>query len=316
MKQWKERLNLQNLWGNYSALVIIFVLILFFNFFGVGFQTVENYQMIISKSTVPILVVTGLAFVMVGGGIDFSIGYQISLVAVVISQLSARGVPDWGVILCAMAVGLLCGLLNGILVGYMEIMPFAATIATQVILKGISYVLSNGVMVSNLVGTIRAITRASILQVGVDVWLALLGLLFLWGVLHGTYGGKYLRAVGLNEARAVQAGVQVKRVKCLSYCIASFFYVLAAMVSISRQGYAGSDTGVGMEITAITAAYIGGILTLAEKQNILALVLGALVVTIIENGLSSVGVSSYLQYMITGAILIISMVIHRRKRTI
>lgn len=304
----------QSLWTKYSTVVLIVLLIMLFNLFGDGFWTLKSYQNIILSNTGLIVIVIGLSFVMIGGGIDLSLGYQISLIAVVISLLSTEKFPAWVVILGALLTGGCCGLLNGILVGYLEVVPFAATIATQIIFRGISFVLSEGRMVSYIAETIRIITRQKFLGVRIDVWILAFGVLVLWMVLRFFYLGKYLRAIGLNEQTAARAGIKVKVVKCLSYCIAGVFYAIAAMILVSRKGYAGSEIGVGMEITAIVAAYVGGILNMAEKQSVATLLLGALVVAVIETGLIKFGMNTAIQYIITGVILIVSMTIHRKQK--
>ena len=314
MKQLFKLKNFQSLWNRYSTVVLFVVLITMFNLFGEGFWSVKSYQNIVWSNTGLILVVVGLSFVMIGGGIDLSIGYQISLIAVIISMLSTAHFPDWVVIRGALATGACCGLLNGVLVGYLEIVPFAATIATQILFRGVSFGLSNGRMVSYIAESIRIITRKSFLGLRLDVWIVILGVLVLWVVLRFLFMGKYLRAIGLNEATAARAGIKVKYTKCLSYCVAGLFYAVAAMILVSRKGYAGSEIGVGMEITAIVAAYVGGILNMAEKQSVATLLLGTLGVAVSDTGLKKFGMNTAIQYIITGLILITSMTIHKKQK--
>lgn len=306
--------NFRDIWEKYAALVLIVILVILFNIFGSGFWNLKNYEDIVLNNTGMILTVAGLSVVMLGGGVDLSIGYQISMVSVTISLLSVRNLPDGVVIAGALLTGLCCGLLNGVLVGYLEIVPFAATIATQIIFRGCSFVFSQGRMVTNMVESIRVLTRLRFLGIRLDMWLAAMGVLELDIMLHVSFVGKNLRAIGLDENTARRAGIKVKWIKCLSYCIASLFYAVAAMVLTSRKGYAGSEIGVGMEITAIVAAYVGGILTFAQKQRVATLLLGTLVVAVIENGLLKVGVNTYIQYIITGIILIISMTLHKKQK--
>ena len=308
--------NFRDLWEKYSAVILIGILVILFNTFGSGFWNLKNYEDIILNNTGLIITVVGLSFVMLCGGIDLSVGYQISIISVMISLLSVRDMPDGVVIVGALLTGLCCGLLNGILVGYLEIVPFAATIATQIIFRGCSFVLSRGRMVSNMAEAIRQITRLRFLGIRLDMWLAVIGFIVLGSILRVSFIGKGLRAIGLDENTAHRAGVKVKRIKCLSYCIASVFYAVAAMVLTSRKGYAGSEIGVGMEITAIVAAYVGGILTFAQKQGVVTLLLGMLVVAVIENGLLKVGMNTYIQYIITGIILIVSMTLHKKQKNV
>ena len=314
MKDMMKKRDFQSLWERYSTVVLLAVLIIMFNLVGEGFWSWKSYQNIVLGNTGLIVIVIGLSFVMIGGGIDLSIGYQISLIAVIISLLSTARFPDWVVILGALVTGICCGLLNGVLVGFLEIVPFAATIATQVVFRGIAFVLSNGRMVSYIAEKIRAITRHRFLWLRIDVWIVLAGVFALWAVLRFFFMGKYLRAIGLNESTAIRAGIKVKKVKCLSYCVAGLFYAVAAMILVSRKGYAGSEIGVGMEITAIVAAYVGGILNMAEKQSVITLLLGTLVVAVIETGLTKYGMNTAIQYIITGVILIVSMTIHKKRK--
>lgn len=314
IKRLENTVKIQDIWGKYSTVAILVALTVIFNLLGQESWPLESYENIIASNAGVMLTVVGLSFIMIGGGIDLSIGYQISTVAVVISLLSMEKLPDWVVIVGALLVGVCCGLLNGILVGFLEIVPFAATIATQIIFRGISFVLSSGRMVSYIAATVRQIARTYFLGIRIDIWLVIVGFLLLWFVLRYSYVGKYLRAVGLNEAAAIRARVKVKGIKCLSYCVASLFYSVAAMVMVSRRGYAGSEIGVGMEITAIVAAYVGGILSMAEKQSVVTLFLGTLVVAVIENGLTKIGMNTSVQYIITGIILIISMTLHKRQK--
>ena len=315
MRERLKNLDMRGLWERYSTVGLIIVLLLLFTLFGDGGAwTLDNYESIVLSNTGLMVTVVGLSFVMVGGNIDLSIGYQISLLSVLIGLLTAQGFPSWAVIAGILLVGVGCGLLNGILVGYLEIVPFAATIATQIIFRGCSFVLSQGRMSSNMASGIRQITRTHFWGLHLDMWLAAAAFLLLCLVLRGSFLGKHLRAIGLDEPAAARAGIRVKRVKCLSYCLAGFFYAVAAMVLTSRRGYCGSEIGVGMEITAIVAAYVGGILTFAAKQRVLMLLMGTMVVAVVENGLVKVGMNIYIQYIITGIILIVSMTFHNRKK--
>lgn len=299
---------------SYSSIFLIVPLVIVFNAFGSGFRSMRDYKDMLLGSAVLIVTVIGLSFVMIGGGLDLSIGYQISIVSVVISLLSMEQLPDWVVILGALTTGLVCGLVNGFLIGYLELTPFAVTIATQILFRGLSFAVSRGRMVSFIAESVRNIVRAHFLGIRIDIWLVFFSTLALWMLLHCTYAGKYLRAIGLDEEAAARANVPVKLVKCMSYSLASVFYAVAAMILVSRKGYAGSEIGIGMEITATVAAFVGGIMTMAERQSVVTLLLGALVIAVIENGLGGVGINSYLQYIMTGIILIVSLALHRRKK--
>lgn len=314
IKRYGEKWNIQKIWEQYSSILLAVLLTVIFSFRSEDYLSWGNFEAIVLSHTSLMIVVAGLSFIMISGGIDLSVGYQISMVSVVISMLSMGHYSAGAVIAGALLTGALCGLCNGILVACFDIVSFAATLATQIILRGLSWYLSNGSMVSYMPGAVRQMTRARWLGIRVDIWLMLLCLLVFWIVLRLSFYGKYLRALGLNEEAAGRAGVRVKLIKCSSYCLAGVFYALAAIIMTSRRGYAGSEIGVGMEITGIAAAYIGGILGQAAKPRILTLILGVLIVGMIDNGLPKIGINSQVQYMITGIILIIAMALHKTQR--
>lgn len=313
-KKRTKKIVISNLWENYSTIGIMLVIAIIFNSISKGFISLGNLEKIVIQNLPLMLIVLGTAFVMIVGGIDLSIGYQISLVSAVLSYLSVQQQPGWLAITGSLAVGLGCGLINGILVGYLKIVPFAATIATQIIFHGISYLVSKGSMISNIPTGVKMLAKSHFGNIQNNVWLVVAGIVVFQIVMKYSYAGKYFRAVGLNEKIAASAGVPTRFMKCLAYCIASIFYAIAGLCMVSVRGYSGSEIGIGMEIQGIAAAYIGGVLGKAEQPSVLSLILGVLTIGMIANGLPKIGISEYVQYVFTGVILVISMVIHNKKR--
>lgn len=314
VRNWKKNWTIQKLWERYSALFLLIIVAGLFSIHSGEILQFSDFMGILLGNTALMIVVLGIAFVMIIGGIDLSVGYQISLISAVIAMLSMEKLPDQMMIVGALFVGLLCGLLNGVLVAYLNIVPFAATIATQIIFRGVSYYLSNGSMVSYRSDVIRGITKSTVLGIRGDLWLLFLALLIFVVLMHFSFLGKYMRAIGLNEESAQRAGVKIKGVKCFTYSLAGLFYAVAAIIMTSIRGYAGSEIGIGMEITGITAAYIGGVLWQARQPNVIRLILGVLIVSMIENRLPKVGINSQVQYIITGLILVVAMGIHGRRK--
>ena len=310
----QKKIVLSNLWENYSTIVIMLAIAIIFNSISRGFVSLGNLEKIVLQNLPLMLIVLGTVFVMIVGGIDLSIGYQISLVSAVLSYLSIQQRSGWIAIAGALGAGLLCGLLNGVLVGYLKIVPFAATIATQIMFRGISYLISKGSMTSNIPEGVRILAKSYLGEIQNSVWVVLLGILVFQIVMKYSYIGKYFRAVGLDEKIATAAGVPTRFMRCLAYGIASIFYALAGLCMVSVRGYSGSEIGVGMEIQGIAAAYIGGVLGKAEQPLVLSLILGVLTIGMIANGLPKIGISEYVQYVFTGVILVISMIIHNKRK--
>lgn len=314
VRSWKKNWTIQKVWERYSTLFLFIIVAVLFSIHSGDLLIFNDFKGILLGNTALMIVVLGLTFVVIVGGIDLSVGYQISLVSVMIAMISREGFPDWIVVVGALTVGVLCGLMNGTLVAFLNIVPFAATIATQIIFRGVSYYLSNGSMTSYRSDVMRGITRSTVLGIREDLWLMLFALLIFIMLMHFSFLGKYMRAIGLHEESAERAGVRIKSVKCFAYALAGLFYAVAAIIMTSAYGYAGSEIGIGMEITGITAAYIGGALWQAQQPNVVKLIFGVLIVSMIENKLPKVGINSQVQYIITGLILVVAMGIHGRRK--
>lgn len=312
INNWKKKWLGGKAWERYTTFILFIIVTIAFNIRSNTSSLVSDFWNVLTGSSGLMIVVLGIAFVMMVGGIDLSVGYQISLVSVVIAILSMRQLPDWLVILGALAVGALCGLLNGVLVAFFDMVPFAATIATQIIFRGLSYSLSKGRMISNISETVRAVTKWKLFGIKGDIWLTILIVLLFIVVIHFSFLGTYMRAIGLDEESAGRAGIKVGVVKCFAYCIAGLLYATAAIILTSARGYAGSEIGIGMEITGIAAAYIGGILGQAEKPNVITLILGVLMIGMIAGVFPKVEIYSWVQYIVTGLLLIVTMGMHRK----
>lgn len=301
--------------NGWNSSVLIMLLVAFvFTVMSHEFLALDNIRSIVFLNTDLAVVVLGLAFIMAGGGFDLSVGYQISLISALISVMIVAGISPVFIVIAALLTGIGCGLLNGILTAYLNIVPFAATLATQVIFRGISYYISDNRVVTALPKSFRMLAKGSMLGVRFDLWIVVLCFLFTAVVFRFTFIGKYIRAIGLNEEAAWRSGIKVKRIKCLSYSIAGVFYALAAIIMTARKGVAGSNVGPGMEITGIAAAYIGGVLGQPAHPRIWSLILGVLTVAMIENRFSLISINANAQYIVTGVILILSMLFYKRKR--
>lgn len=294
--------------GGNSVLLIFVTLAGIFSMLSPNFMTLFNLKNLLLQNTHMIVIVLGLAFVMIGGGIDLSVGYQISLITVVMGKLFSMGAPYPLAVAAGFLAGALCGACNGILVAFCNIVPFAATLATQVIFHGLSYWISSGRTYSRIPASFQRLTGRACFGVQADVWVTLICLIVVGIVFRFTFYGKYIRAIGQDEVVTARTGVNVRKTKMFCYMIAGVFFALAAMLLVSKQSIASSANGVGMEINGIAAAYIGGVPGQAEEVRVRNLVLGVLIMAMIDNGLQMSGGNQYLQYVITGIILIISMI--------
>lgn len=302
-----------------DMMLVLIALICFFTAFSPSFLTFMNLKNLILQNTHILVIVAGLSFVMVGGGIDLSIGYQISLVSVVMGLLFLADIPPLVTAFIGVLTGICCGAMNGWLVSFMGVLPFAATLVTQIIFRGVSSVTSSGRTFSQIPTPFRAITSGALLGIQIDIWIAVLCIGIVGFIFTYTYYGKHIKGMGENEKALQLAGIYVKRIKLICYMAAGAFYAIAAMILVSKQGIASSSNGPGMEITAIAAVYIGGVASyrggsIGENVKITKLIIGVFIQAVIDNGIQLIGGAYYIQYIIIGGILLFSFVLKREKR--
>jgi ribose/xylose/arabinose/galactoside ABC-type transport system permease subunit len=306
---------------NKHTLVIVFLIVLaFFSLTTSDFLSLSNLSTILFQYASTLIAVIGLSFIIIGGGIDFSVGYQISLVSVIIGILSYNHLHPLLILFISIFLGLLCGMINGLLVTILKIAPFYVTLSTQVILKGISYAIAGGRVYSDLPDSLLFVSRGKLFNISIFVWIALACLLILPIVFKYTYLGKHIIAVGENETAATKSGINTSKIKTFCYMMGSFFFVIAAIIMTSRSGMATPSNGVGLEITGITAVFLSEVYlfpssNVHRKINSWRLIISTMLIGIIENGMYNIGWNRYIRYIALGIILILTLTIYQYNHT-
>jgi ribose transport system permease protein len=287
---------------------IIFVLVALMGLFSLVspyFLTLRNLTNIINQNTYFIIVAVGLSFVMIGGGIDLSVGYQMSLVGVATAMLMlVYNVPPWLAVVLGLLLGTLLGLINGLIVTRIRIFPLIATLATSVIFQGISYMISQAKTYRNYPEEFLVITKSQVLGLPFDVFLTLVVVLLASFVYYETIFGLRLMALGGNEEASRLAGINTRAIKISLYAICGFLTAVGTMVMISKANTTHSSFGPGTEFTALTAAIVGGISFMGGEGNVPALVAGVFVLAVLGNGMQLAGWGTYPQYVVRGLILL------------
>ena len=264
------------------------------------------------------LVVIAMMIVMLAGGIDLSVGSNFALANITtLALLNIWGAPLWLTFILALTAGGLVGLVNGLLVGYLRLRAFLTTLVTLIIVRAVvdMMVLTLAVAISG--GFIDSdvwtfIGEGTILKIPFSffVFLVIAGLAHI--VLSRTRPGWHLMAVGGMRRSAHNVGIGVRRVICLTYVVSGVLVALAGFLFAARLGGAGADTGVGMEIVALTAAVLGGNRLGGGSGSAAKAVLGVIIVMIITNGLVQLGSLSGTQSLTLGIILLVAVAIDVR----
>jgi ribose transport system permease protein len=291
-----------------ALIVVVFALI------APGFLAERNLLNILQQSSINACVALGMTLVIISGGIDLSVGPTAALSAVLSASLMVAGVPVVLAVLAGLAVGAICGLVNGSLVAYAGLQPFIVTLGTLSTYRALALIFTGGNPVLGLPPGFRSIANgylfglpASVIAVFVMASVAAI-------LLRKTPFGEYLLAVGGNEEAAHIAGVPIELTKIGAYVLSGVLASLAALILIGRLGAAEPILGNLWELDAIAAAAIGGASLMGGKGSILGTLLGAIILGAMRNGLTLLNVQAFYQLLATGLIILVAMLIDRATR--
>jgi len=296
--------------ANLGLLWFYLVIIVVFSLLSPPFRTLGNLQNLLSGFSHIGIMAVGMAFPLLLGGIDLSVGAIMGLVGMVMLDIiMLLGVPGWAAVPIGLAVGALAGLINAVLIVRLGLQPFIATLATMVAYRGITYTISGRQLVPEL--SVLAITDA--FYTSIDGALGPLPLAFLYLVvvaaltyllLRYTRFGMDVYAVGGNETAARLAGINVDRVKVAAYTISGVCTAVSTLILTSRLTTSTEDLGFTFEMSAIAAAIIGGVSLRGGVGSTIGPALGAFLIGTIYVGLTLVGVTTYAQPVVVGVVLI------------
>jgi ribose/xylose/arabinose/galactoside ABC-type transport system permease subunit len=295
-------------WDYLKKYTVMFVLILLMALFSLAspyFFTFRNITNIINQNTYFIIVAIALSFVMIGGGIDLSVGYQMSLVGVVTAMLMvAYDFPVWLAVLLGLALGTCLGLINGLIVTNIKVFPLIATLATSIIFQGLSYLISRANTFRSYPDEFLYLTRGKLLGIPVDVLLAILIAVVVSIIYTETVYGFRLIALGGNEEGSRLAGINTRRMKVSIYTICGLLTAVGTMVMISKANTTNSSFGPGTEFICLTALIVGGVSFMGGEGNIPAIITGVFILAILGNGMQLAGWGTYAQFIVRGLILL------------
>ena len=256
--------------------------------------------------------------IMSAGDLDFSVASQISLISVIMGIMFENGAGVITVSLIAVLLGLLCGLVNSLLVSHLHVVSVLATLMSAFFFRGLSNILSQGLSYTNIPSQFRMLAQANIGGISVDVWVALVCLLAVFFIFNFMYIGKYIRALGSSgKDLMLQAGISENKVRCISYMLGSSFIAIAAAMLVARQGMASSDISrTDYGILGMCAVYIGGITPgvfrpsgLNQRATVIHAVAGAFVISIIQNGVQIAELNQYFEDIVIGIVILITVVL-------
>ena len=320
------------LFKNYALYFVLLILLAVIVSKDTSFLSLTNFSNILTQSSVRVIIALGVAGLIVTQGTDLSVGRQVGLAAVVSATLLQatdnvnKVFPNLGevpiplVILLVAAIGAVIGLVNGIIVTVLNVTPFIATLGTMLIIYGINSLYYDHVGSAPIAGFTESYSQFTqgFFNLGgfrlsyITVY-ALVAIVLMWIIWNKTRFGKNLFAIGGNPEAARVSGVNVTLNLLGVYTLSGVFYAFGGLLEAGRIGSATNNLGFMYEMDAIAACVIGGVSFSGGVGTVIGVVMGVVIFTLINYGLSYIGVSPYWQYIIKGAIIVMAVAIDSLK---
>jgi ribose/xylose/arabinose/galactoside ABC-type transport system permease subunit len=290
------------------ALVVVIVLVALFASWLPAFRTSLNIQNILTSIAVLWLASMGMTFVLISGGFDLSLGAIATFCGIFLGTLLEHAVvPGWvAVLLTILLGGVVGGVMNGIFVGIFRLSVFVVTLASMTVLTGIVLVWtkSASIYVNDPIAGHLAVSRLGGIQTPIYI-MAVVFLIFLY-VQMRTYFGRDIYATGGSYTAARLSGIRTERTLIAVYAVAGACAGLGGVIAVGRVGAATPSVDNGLALQAVAAVLIGGTLLTGGAGSVVGTAFGCLLIGILQNGLNLAGVGSDWQYVVTGVILLMS----------
>jgi ribose transport system permease protein len=296
-----------------TPFLTLIVLVIFFAIFSEGnrFIVPDNLRNILQQAASLAVLATGITYVLLIGEIDLSIGGVATAAGVVSSYLLVSlNFPDWACILIGISVGVICGLINGLVIAKTGVPSFMTTLAMGIITTGIALFLTKGRPIFEVPAFAAFLGTGEIGPVPVIVLVAIVVMFIGWFVARYTRFGRYIYMVGGSREAAELSGVNSKNVVIQVMLISGLLAGIAGVVGTGRLGSANPDIFKDSTMDAIAAVVLGGTSLFGGVGSVASSVIGLLVFGVLKNGLNMVSIDIYLKGFITGVILLLALLLN------
>ena len=310
-------------WQKYSSFAALLFLIIISSFLSPYFLKFQNLMNILRQVSYTGIIALGMTFVIIGGGIDLSVGSMTAFIGAIVVLLMNYLGPAIGseviVIVIGIATGITVGVLLGAFNGFMitkgKIAPFIVTLGSMAIFRSLTLYIGNAgeIRSSNII--YGEFGMGSFMRIPVPVWVMLILAAILNLVLNNTRYGRYICAVGSNQNVAMFSAINVDFVRFFSYTLNGILIAVSSILLASRfNAVSTSNMGLGFELDVIAAVIVGGTALTGGRGTVWGTVCGAVILGIINNMLNMVGVSPYLQGTVKGIVILGAVYIQRQKQ--
>lgn len=320
-------LSLRSLVLRGRAFIALILVVVVFSILSPGFLDPDNLIIMSKHVATNAILAIGMTFVILTGGIDLSVGSIVGLTAMIAGGLINEGIAipalgvivyphTWMIVVISLALGTLMGAINGWIITRFNVAPFISTLGMLYVARGLAGLRNNGNTFPNLIGRpelgntgFAALGAGDFLGVNYSIWLMIIFALIAYFVATRTPFGRHVYAIGGNERSAELSGVRIKYTKIIVYMISGFCCAWVGLIIASQLVAAHPATGDSFELSAIAAVVLGGTSLAGGRGSIGGTLIGAFVIGLLGDGLVLVGVSSFWQNVIKGAVIVFAVII-------
>ncbi|AUO66568.1 branched-chain amino acid ABC transporter permease [Citrobacter freundii complex sp. CFNIH2] len=281
-----------------------------------SFVSPGNLAEIFNDTSILIILALGQMMVLLTKGIDLSMAANLALTGMIVALLNFQHpeIPVWALMLLATVCGLVMGMINGLLVWKLGIPAIVVTLGTMSIYRGIIFLLSNGGWINShqMSDSFLAVPRFALLGLPVLSWCAIAAVIVVSYFLRYSRTGRALYTAGGNATAAYYTGINAGKMQFVSFCLSGALAGFCGYLWISRFAVAYVDVANGFELQVVAACVIGGISTMGGIGRVLGCLCGALFLGVINNALPVIGISPFWQMAISGAVIVIAVLLNER----
>ncbi len=299
---------------NLGAIIALAILVVILTITTETFMVKNNLLSVLRQVCVNSFIAFGITCVLLAGGMDLSVGSVVAAAGVIAVQLANQNLP---IVLCfaiPLLFGAFIGLINGTVISQTTLPPFIVTLSTQIIVRGVSYVLTGGQPAQSANQAFNNMGTGSVLGVPIPVLFVIVVFIILYFILYKTVFGRHLYATGGNAEAAKYSGVNTKWVKMRVYMMSGTLAALAGVVLAARLYSGQPSVGEGFERDAIAASVIGGTSFSGGIGALSGTVLGVLIIGVLNNGMNLLKINSYWQFIVKGCVILGSVYIDYLKK--
>jgi ribose transport system permease protein len=305
----------QSILQKLGPIIGLLVIIVIISIMSPSFLSLNNILNVLRQVSINALIAFGMTFIILTGGIDLSVGSILALTGAVTAGLMASGVDPILAMLVGLVLGAVLGAINGLIIAKGKVAPFIATLATMTIYRGLTLVYTEGRPISGLGDSMafQMLGKGYMLGIPVPVVTMAISFIVLYFILKKTTFGRRVYAVGGNEEASILSGINADRIKIYVYALTGLLAALASLILTSRLNSAQPTAGNMFELDAIAAVVLGGTSLTGGRGWIVGTLIGALIIGVLNNGLNLIGVSSFFQQVVKGAVILLAVLLDRKK---